>query len=173
MEYSEVDVSEAYELLNPGGLVLVCTKAESGRYDLAPVAWCCPFDFEPVSRVLVVCDTGHRTFQDLQESGEFALALPSPTQRDLVQRTGTASGHDLDKYAEYKIGYFHAERIDARIPDGVSGWLECRLLRIVVEGTSGIVLGEVQRACALPDSWKARIHYVRPDLWYVPGQRLG
>lgn len=165
-------VSEAYELLNPGGLVLVCTKSEDGRYDLAPVAWNCPLDYEPVSRVLFVCDPGHRSYEDLVEAGEFVLALPSVAQRVLVEKTGSVSGRDVDKYAEFGIAAERARDVDALVPAGVAGWLECRLLRVIVEGSSAVVMGEVLRAAAAPEAWKLRLHYVREGLWYAPGAAL-
>ena len=170
MEYGEISTTEAYELQNAGGLVLVCTRGPDGRYDLAPVAWCCPLDHEPASRLILVLDTGHRTFTDLSDSGEFAIALPTRNQLDLVKRTGSVSGHDLDKYTELGFPSFPAREVDALIPEGVAGWLECRLLRIVVEGTSGIVMGEVLRAAAVPEAWKARVHYVREGLQFSPGE---
>ena len=170
MEYKEVPVSDAYSLQNAGGLVLVCTRGPDGRYDLAPVAWCCPLDHQPVSKLILVLDTGHRTYTDLADSGEFAVALPTRDQMDLVNRTGSISGHDADKFAELGIAFFPAREIDVRIPEGVSGWLECRLARIVVEGTSAVVMGEVLRASAVPESWKRRIHYVQEGLQFEPGE---
>jgi len=172
MEYAEVPVSKAYELLNPGGLVLVCTRSEDGRYDLAPVAWNCPLDYEPVSRVLFVCDPGHRTYEDLVEAGEFVLALPTPEQRELVEKTGSVSGHDVDKYAHFAIEAFAAQSVDARVPALVAGWLECRLVRVVIEGSSAVVMGEVLRAEALREAWKRRLHFAREGLWYAPGPAL-
>ncbi|HRY79506.1 MAG TPA: flavin reductase family protein [Spirochaetia bacterium] len=170
MRYAEIPVSDAYELQNAGGLVLVCTRGPDGRYDVAPVAWCCPLDYSPASKLILVLDTGHRTYADLSDSGEFAVALPTKGQMDLVARAGSMSGHDADKYAELGIPAFPAREVDARIPEGVAGWLECRLSRIVVEGTSGVVMGEVLRAEAVPDAWKLRVHYVREGLRFTPGE---
>lgn len=161
MDYAEVPIAEAYELLNAGGIVLVCTKSPGGRYDVAPIAWNCPLDYAPASRLILVCDTGHRSYEDLERSGEFAVALPTIAQRDLVEKAGSVSGRDLDKYSSLGLEYFAASRVDARIPAGVAGWLECRLMRVVVEGTSAIVMGEVLFASARPDAWKERLHFVR------------
>lgn len=172
MEYVEIPAAEAYELQNAGGLVLVCTRGPDGRYDLAPVAWCCPLDYAPASRLILVLDTSHRTYADLSDSGEFAVALPTRAQWELTKLAGALSGHDQDKYADLGIASFTAAKVDARIPEGVAGWLECRLLRIVVEGTSGVVMGEVLRAVARPDAWKERVHYVREGLQFSPGSRI-
>jgi flavin reductase (DIM6/NTAB) family NADH-FMN oxidoreductase RutF len=173
VDYAEVPIAEAYELLNAGGIVLVCTKSEDGRYDVAPIAWNCPLDYAPASRLILVCDTGHRSYEDLERAGEFAVALPIVAQRGLVEKAGSVSGRDVDKYSSLGIESFPASRVDARIPAGVAGWLECRLMRIVVEGTSAIVMGEVLFASALPDAWKERLHYVREGLWFSPGPRIG
>jgi flavin reductase (DIM6/NTAB) family NADH-FMN oxidoreductase RutF len=172
VEYPEVPVIEAYELLNAGGMVLLCTRSHDGRYDLAPIAWNCPLDYAPASRLILVCDTGHRSYEDLQESGEFAVALPTAAQRGLIERSGAVSGRDADKYASLGIESFPAGRVDALVPAGVSGWLECRLLRIVIEGTSAVVMGEVLRAAARKDAWKERIHFVREGLWFAPGPEM-
>ena len=122
MDYAEVPIAEAYELLNAGGIVLVCcTKSPGGRYDVAPIAWNCPLDYAPASRLILVCDTGHRSYEDLERSGEFAVALPTIAQRDLVEKAGSVSGRDLDKYSSLGLEYFAASRVDARIPAGVAG----------------------------------------------------
>jgi flavin reductase (DIM6/NTAB) family NADH-FMN oxidoreductase RutF len=173
MEYEDIPVNKAYELQNAGGLVIVCTRGRDGRYDLAPVAWSCPLELDPVSRMIVVCDTGHRTCEDLAAAKEFALALPSAAQAELVMRTGSVSGRAVDKYEKFGIAWTAARKVDARIPQGVAGWIECRLMRIVTEGSSAIVLGEVVAAAARPEAWKERLHYVREGIMFSPGPALG
>ncbi len=172
MNYLDVPAQEAHRLVCGGGLVLICTRSPAGRYDLAPVAWVCPLDYEPTSRVLFVCDPGHQTFRNVESSGCFALALPTPAQRGLVEKAGSASGKDIDKYSAFSITSFTAEKIDVLIPEAVAGWLECRRLRTISEGASSIVLGEVVRAKAVSEAWKHRLHYVSEDLMYAPGGRI-
>jgi flavin reductase (DIM6/NTAB) family NADH-FMN oxidoreductase RutF len=173
MRYKEYALDEAYALQNAGGLVLVCTRGQEGEYDLAPVAWCCPLDYEPVSRFLCVLDTSHKTFKDIETSRVFGIALPGTAQRELVMRCGGVSGFKVDKYKEFGIKSMPGRRIDVKIPAGVVGWIECSLSKIVVEGTSGIVMGDVLHAEAIEDAWKSRIHYVSEGLLFTPGARLG
>lgn len=151
----------------------MCTRSADGRYDLAPVAWACPVDYEPVSKLLLVCDTGHRTYEDALESKGFVVALPTPDQRPLIEKTGSVSGREVDKYASFGIASFKARAIDALVPLGVAGWLECRLAKVHVEGTSGILIGEVAAASAMDDAWSRRVHFVSEGLWYAPGPKLG
>lgn len=172
MEYVEVGLKDAYSLQNAGGLVLICTKGRDGRYDLAPVAWCCPLDYDPVSRFLCVLDTGHQTFRDLEASREFAIALPSSGQKDLVMNCGSVSGSGIDKYEKFGIEAFAASRIDVKVPAGAAGWIECSLSGLVVEGTSAIVMGDALHAEAVKDAWKQRFHFVSEGLLFRPGSLL-
>lgn len=172
MDYRNIAPKEAYALQNAGGLVLVCTKGAEGRYDLAPVAWCCPFDYEPVSKLLCVLDTSHKTCKDIQASQEFVIALPSVAQEGLVMETGSLSGNDVDKYKELGIEAFAAKRVDAKIPASVLGWIECRLSNVILEGTSAIVMGEVLHAEAVENAWKERIHFVSDGVLFRPGATI-
>ena len=172
MTYSTVPLDKAYTLLNCGGLILVCSKAAGGRYDLAPLAWSCPLDFEPSSRLLFVCDPGHATYENVAASGAFAVALPSPAQLDLVMKTGSVSGKTVDKFQEFKIEADRARKVDVLVPRGVGAWLECRLLRTVTEGSVALVFGEVLHAEARDEAWKERLHYVSEKTFYAPGPEL-
>jgi flavin reductase (DIM6/NTAB) family NADH-FMN oxidoreductase RutF len=167
MDYEEISIQDAYRLQNAGGMVLVCTKAASG-YDLAPVAWCCPLDYSPQSRFICVLDTSHRTFEDLKASGEFILALPCFAQKSLVELCGSISGRDADKYARFEIPAFRGEKVDALIPYGVAGWVECKVSGIHVEGTSAVVYGDALLARAARDFWALRLHYVAQGIWFKP-----
>ncbi len=172
MKYSEIGLKAAYQLQNAGGLTLVCTKGPEGRYDCAPVAWCCPLDYDPVSRFLCVLDTGHKTFKDLEASKEFAIALPTAAQRELITNCGSVSGFDVDKFKEFGIASFAGKRLDLRIPTGVAGWVECRVSGIIVQGTSGIVMGDALHAEALKEAWRERFHHVSEGVGFSPGAPL-
>ena len=172
MDYKNIAPKEAYALQNAGGLVLICTKGAEGRYDLAPVAWCCPLDYEPVSKLLCVLDTSHKTCLDIQAFKEFVIALPSVAQEGLVMETGSISGNDVDKYKELGIESFAAERVDVRIPAEVLGWIECRLTNLLLEGTSAIVMGEVLNAKSVENAWKERIHFVSDGILFKPGATI-
>jgi flavin reductase (DIM6/NTAB) family NADH-FMN oxidoreductase RutF len=173
MDYRPVPAKEAYALLNCGGMILLCTRSEAGRYDLAPIAWSCPLDYEPTSRILFVCDPLHATHDNILARREFAVALPTPAQRDLVNEAGSSSGRDGDKYEMLGIRAFAAAWVDAMIPEDVAAWLECRLIRTIAEGSVSIVMGEVLSASATEDAWKRRLHYVSESIFYAPGPKLG
>lgn len=175
--YQEFPANQAYSLQNPGGLILLCTRgsipgSSAIRYDVAPLAWCTPYEYEPVSKILLVCDTSHKTYFDIQETREFVIALPTYDMLRLIERTGSVSGFEVDKFQSLEIPRFNASSMDIVIPEGVAAWLECTLERIVTEGTSGIVFGAVKKAFAVPESWKLRVHYLEESIMYKPGDRI-
>ncbi len=172
MEYKTINPTDAYKLLNSGGLILVCTLSPENRYNLAPIAWNCPLDYEPVSRVLFVIDPGHQTFKNLETSREFSLALPTYHQKELVKKTGSVSGSQVDKYKTFAISFHAAADVDARIPDGVAASLDCRLVEILRIGSVAIVAGEVLSARAIPQAWELRLHHGGDELYYRPGNRV-
>ena len=169
-DYAETPISEAYAYLNTGGIVIVCTKASDGSYDLAPIAWSCPLDYEPSSRVMIVLDPGHRTSENIEASKEFVLALPTFAQKGLVEKTGAISGRDADKYSKFGILSMAASSIDARVPEGVAGYLECRLLDVRRIGSVAVYSAEVARAAAVPDAWRYRLHYIGGNRYYRPAR---
>lgn len=177
--YTEIPADKAYTLQNPGGIILLCTRGSvpggdkaQARYDFAPLAWCTPYEFAPVSKLLFVCDISHKTYHDAQENKQFVIALPSPEMRELIERAGSVSGFDVDKFKQLNVDYLTAKSMDIRVPEGVAAWMECSLEKIIVEGTSGIVLASVAKAFAVSESWKYRLHFVDDDIWYTPGKRL-
>jgi len=173
--YSEIPANEAYALQNPGGIILLCTKDIDGpiaRHDVAPLAWCTPYEYDPVSKLLVVCDIAHKTFHDIQKSNKCVIAFPSFEMRGLVEKLGSVSGFDCDKFERFHVPYFRAHTMDIRVPEGVVGWMECSVERIIQEGTSGFVMAAVAKAFAEPDCWKRRLHYLNDSIWYKPGDLI-
>ena len=111
MDYRSVPPKEAFSLLNCGGIVLVCTRSEAGRYDLAPIAWSCPLDYEPTSRVLFVCDPAHATHENLLAKREFALDLPAFDQRDLVNAAVDEAWKKRLHYVSEAVSYAPGQKL--------------------------------------------------------------
>ncbi len=170
MDYQDVVPAEAYKLLNSGGVVFVCTRSSEGQYDLAPVAWTCPLDYDPVSRAVIVLDPGHATCVNIMRAGYFALALPTYGQKDMVLKAGSIHGHGIDKFVQLGIPSLAAVSMDVRIPEGSAGWVECRTLEVHPIGSVVLIAGEIVRAKAVEDAWKLRIHHGGGDLFYKPGE---
>lgn len=170
--YTTISNESAYELLNGGGVIWVCSRGEDGRYNLAPIGWNCPLDYDPVSRILFVIDPGHRTFGNIKSRGTFAAALPTFGQKDLVEKTGSVSGAEVDKFDRFGIGSRKGASIDVRIPEGVAAWVECRVLEIHRISSVALVAGEVLHAEAQKNAWELKLYHRGDQGYYKIGNRL-
>ena len=170
--YTIISNESAYELFNGGGVIWVCTRGEDGRYNLAPIGWNCPLDYDPVSRILFVIDPGHRTFANIKSQGSFAAALPSYFQKDLVERTGSISGAEADKFERFSIPSRRGATVDVRIPEEVAAWVECRLLEIHRIGSVALVAAEVLHAEARKNAWELKLYHRGEQGYYKIGNRL-
>jgi Conserved protein/domain typically associated with flavoprotein oxygenases, DIM6/NTAB family len=143
--YHPVSLKEAYKLIVPGQPVLVASRGQE-QYNLAPIAWNCPLDYDPVTKVLFVCDPAHQTAANIKRTGQFALCIPDSPDDPLIQKCGSVSDPHVDKFGCFNIGWFKATETDLRIPERCTGWIECRLIKVIPEGSVEIFLGEAVAA---------------------------
>ena len=127
-----VPLDRAYRLLNHGPTVLV-SAAANGRRNIMAAAWAMPLDFAP-PKVAVVLDKSTFTRQLLEQSGEFALQVPTRAQANLTNAVGGVSGADgdalsgRDKFDAFGLQTFVGTATSAPLLEGCVAWLECRLL---------------------------------------------
>jgi flavin reductase (DIM6/NTAB) family NADH-FMN oxidoreductase RutF len=124
-EYKALAADQSHRLINHGPVLLVATKNDTGTYDIAPVAWNCPASKDP-PMLLVVVGRSHQTWENIERTGQFIAVVPHHSQKKLVCETGSVSGRDVDKYETMQIESFRGEVVDALVPRGCVGFLECR-----------------------------------------------
>lgn len=140
--YVEMELDLSTRLINHGPVVWVCSKGADGKYDLAPIAWNSPVAKSP-PKVIVEIGTRHQTFQNIESSKEFIVAVPHKAQADLVRKTGSVSGAQADKYKEMAIDSFAGSKVDAQVPHDCIGYLECKVEKIMEVGPVAVVAAEV------------------------------
>ena len=142
-----VDLAKCYRLLNHGPTVLV-SASHAGRANVMAAAWCMPLDFDP-PKVAVVLDKSTFTRGLLEASGHFALCVPCAGQVDLVERLGSTSGREEDKFAHPDLQLIDEPAAHSPLVAGCVAWLDCvRLAEPAIEGRYDLFLGQVQAAWA-------------------------
>lgn len=121
-----VDLPKAYRLLNHGPTVLV-GSAHAGRRNVMAAAWSMPLDFSP-PKVAVVIDRNTLTRELVEASGEFTLNVPTRAIARATLAVGSASGRDVDKFANGDVTAFDGTHVGAPLIDGCVAWLECRVI---------------------------------------------
>ncbi len=180
-KYGDIPLDSAHRLINHGPVVLVSTRDNEGKYDIAPMAWTSPVRKEP-PKILVVVGKRHKTHENVIAQGEFIVCVPHQSQIDLVAKTGSVSGSDVDKFKEFDIRAFKGRKIDAMIPEGCIGFIECKLYDTVSVEAVDILIGEVVAVSADTSVFKERLltekpegktlHHLGGDSFAVPSDRI-
>jgi len=124
-----VELTKAFRLLNHGPTTII-TSAHHGKVNIMAAAWVCALDFNP-PKVTVVIDSKTYTRELIEAEGTFAINLPCVQQIEMVKKVGSISGHDFpdtDKFSEYGIETFAAQKISAPLVKDCVAWLECKII---------------------------------------------
>jgi flavin reductase (DIM6/NTAB) family NADH-FMN oxidoreductase RutF len=157
-------------------LVLVATREDDGRHDIAPKHMAMPLGWQ--NYYCFVCSPRHATQRNIESTGEFTVSYPRPEQ--IVETSMAATPREED---DSKPGLAALETYPATIVDGVLVkdaylWLECRLERIVDGfGDNSLIIGSVvaasvdEPALRASDSDDSDVIHTAPLLAYLsPGR---
>ena len=143
-EFTSTNLVDAYKLVQPA--VLIATKGEKA-YDLTPIGWVMPMDYEPVTKIIFSSDPKHQCAHNIKETKEFAVCMPTKQDDPVVEQCGSISSADADKFKRFGIESKKAAEIDVLIPyENISSWIECRLVRVIAEGSVELFIGEAVAA---------------------------
>ncbi len=152
MSYKTVPKEKIYRIINTNPLLLVSTVSKDKKYDIAPIAWACPQEMEP-PRLLLCMDTGHQTIKNIKETKKLIACIPHISQLDIVKKTGSISGKEKDKFTQFNIKSFSGKMTKCRVPEGVIGYLECKLKKIIKIDSTAIVIADIIYASADKDAF--------------------
>lgn len=100
-----VEAGHIYHLFNLGSVYLISAQSED-RQDVMPASWCCNLDLVPAKATAVI-DKSHYTRKLVEESGYFALQLPTASIVNETLKLGSISKNDHpDKLRECGVSLF-------------------------------------------------------------------
>lgn len=181
MSYQNLPIEEAYRLLNSGALILVSTVSDEGIYNIAPVAWNTLAKKNPL-RIVVGLGMGHQTTANIQANKKFIVLIPHISQTEMIKQTGTISGKEVKKFEHFNIKSFKGAEVDALIPEGVIGYIECTLHNLIDADGLGLVIGEGVVAGVNPEAFDHRllsekeagktVHHLGDRRFIAPGNEV-
>ena len=155
LELVELDPSERIwdRFFTVCPLVVIGTQDEDGSFDLAPkhlampLSWGAHFGF--------VCTPRHRTYQNIQRTGEFCVTYARPSQVVLATLAATPRCDDDSKPIVDALPTLPAGSVaGAFLADGYA-YLECRSIEIYDDfGENSLIAGEIVAARVAEDSLK-------------------
>lgn len=139
---------KAYRLLNIGGTTLVSAQHD-GVSDVMPASWACPLDVLPC-KASVVVDSTHFTRKLIDQSGIFALQLPTVGILKETMALGSVSKNDDPQKVEKSgVKLFRMDGFDLPLVEGCAAWMIFkRISEPHNEKTYDLLIGECLGAWA-------------------------
>ncbi|PXV54078.1 NADH-FMN oxidoreductase RutF, flavin reductase (DIM6/NTAB) family [Dyella jiangningensis] len=182
---SPVPLEKAYRLINHGPTVLVSAR-HAGMDNVMAAAWACGLDFDP-PKLTVILDKVTTTRELIEQSGRFAIQVPTVAQMQLTYTVGNLERAKApDKLQRAGVQWFDIDGHDLPFVADCSAWLACRLLpEPHHQETYDLFVGEVVGAWAdtrafanghwnyenAAPEWRS-LHYIAGGQFYAIGESL-
>ena len=141
-------LSEAYQLLEPGPVVLL-TTARKGRANVMTMSWHMMVEFEPPLVGCVVSSANH-SFAALRTTGECVIAIPARKLAAKVVKVGNSSGRELDKFVAFGLTPLPAEQVAAPLVAECFANFECKVVNRRMVNRYNLFILEVLKAWVDP-----------------------
>ncbi|MGI5818598.1 MAG: flavin reductase family protein [Armatimonadota bacterium] len=143
----QVHPGAAIDRKYPEWVILVVARDADGKPNLMPAGWGMVCSGEP-RLVCVSVGLTRYTHRCIEDTGEFVFAWAGEGQAELVRYSGSRSGADCDKFAEYDIPTADPAVISVPLLAEAAANLECTLHSALRTGDHTIFVGEVVAAHA-------------------------
>jgi flavin reductase (DIM6/NTAB) family NADH-FMN oxidoreductase RutF len=142
----EIPLEVCTRLINHSPVALISTAYQTAR-DVMPLAWLMPASHTP--RLVAISLVPKRyTYELLEKSKEFVINIPSINQKELVQKCGSVSGRNEDKFKAFNIRTLSADVVQAPLLEDCVAHLECHYVSEAKAGDHNIIIAEVLKAWA-------------------------
>jgi flavin reductase (DIM6/NTAB) family NADH-FMN oxidoreductase RutF len=132
----------AQTILYPHPVLIVGTYKEDGSPNIAAVSWggiCCS---RPPC-VAISLRAATQSHGNILARKAFTVGIPSVDQWREADYSGTASGHDTDKFADTGLTAIASDLVDAPLVEEFPMSLECRVKEIHEIGLHTQFVGEI------------------------------
>ncbi len=164
-------LSEAYQLLEPGPVVLL-TTALKGRANVMTMSWHMMVEFEPplVACVVSIANYSHAA---LRATSEAVIAVPARKLAAKVVKIGNLSGRDLDKFKAFGLTTRPAETVKPPLIAECIANLECKVVDKRMVNRYNLFILEVLKAWVDPAQKRAKtIHHRGYGRFVVDGPTI-
>ena len=152
----EISWSEAIRRKYPEPVVLVVSCDREGKPDVMPAGWSMVTSGTP-PMLAVSVGHGRYTHKLIEETDEFVLVFPSEGMGSLIDYTGSCSGRDVDKFADYGIETLRSKHVRPPLIRDAVACFECEVRGKLMTGDHTIFAGEVV-ASYISEKYKDRLY---------------
>lgn len=162
-------LSKAYQLLEPGPVVMVSTSRNS-KANVMTMSWLMPIDFEPPIFGCVISDQNY-TFEILKETKECVINIPTVDLISEVVGVGNTSGAKVDKFKKFHLTQETASHVKVPMIGKCYANLECKVVDMKMASKYNIFILEVLKAWITTSKKRQRtIHHYGKGVFTVDGK---
>ncbi len=166
----ELPLSKAFQLIEPGPVVLV-TTAHKGKANIMTMTWHMVMDFTP--QIGCIIGPWDFSFIALKATKECVLAIPTVDIAGKVVDIGNCSGRDVDKFEKFGLTPMPAEVVKAPLIKECLANLECRVVDARMVNKYSMFVLEGVKAWIDPERKERRtFHAVGDGTFIVDGRKL-
>jgi flavin reductase (DIM6/NTAB) family NADH-FMN oxidoreductase RutF len=148
-------------------LVIVGSREEAGRYNLAPKHMAMPLGWE--NFYCFVCSPDHTTYHNIRHSEAFTVSYPRSSEVLFASLAAAPRCEDRSKPSLLVLPTFPARKVDGVLVKDCSVFLECTLHSIVDGfGRNSLIIGNVVAALADEDVVRAEEHDEADQIFQNP-----
>lgn len=164
-------LSEVYQLLEPGPVVLL-TTAHRGRFNIMTMSWHMMVEFEPPLVACIVSGANH-SFAALRATKECVIAIPARRLASQVVKVGNSSGHDIDKFEAFNLTATPAKHVAPPLVVECFANLECKVTDTSLVSKHNLFVLEVLKAWIDPTQKSPKtIHHKGYGKFVVDGATI-
>ncbi len=173
--------TKAVAMLNPGMTVLVSCKKEE-KDNIITITWQTMLSSNPPTVGISVAPQRY-SYEMIMNSGEYVINIPNANLLKEVHYCGTASGRQVDKFAETGLTKVPAEIVNVPLIEECVGNVECQVVSTHPAGAhtifvAKIVAVKVEESLYHNGAWLTgagaleSLHYLGGTKYAVLGQTL-
>lgn len=162
-------LSKAYQLLEPGPVVMVSTS-RNGKSNIMTMSWHMMIDFEPP---LVGCIISNRnySFNILKETKECVINIPTVELAAQIVGVGNTTGSKVDKFKKFNLSPVAASHVKAPMIGECYANLECKVVDMKMATKYNLFILEILKAWISPSKKRQRtIHHCGNGIFTIDGK---
>jgi flavin reductase (DIM6/NTAB) family NADH-FMN oxidoreductase RutF len=167
----ELPLSEVYQLLEPGPVVLL-TTAQGGRNNVMTMSWHMMVEFVP-PLVACVVSSGDFSFAALVAEHECVIAIPDVVLATIVVKVGNSTGRAMDKFKKFGLTPRLGELVAPPLIAECFANFECRVVDTSLVDKYNLFVLEVVKAWVDPKQKRPKtIHHHGYGNFVVDGKTI-
>jgi flavin reductase (DIM6/NTAB) family NADH-FMN oxidoreductase RutF len=172
MKKKSFPLAKAYQLLEPGPVVMVTTTSHENTSNIMTMSWHMMIDFVPPLVGCIISDQNY-TFNVLQETQECVINIPTFKLASTVVGVGNTSGKQIDKFKKFNLTATPASHVRAPLIEECYANLECKVIDMQMAHQYNLFILKILKAWHTPSKKRQRtLHHCGNGVFIIDGKLI-